>query len=125
MFPARTRGASAAENLSRAFDDFLSFRRSKLSARQTCRFTPRLPPQVWEGCGRGATSAELPTPNSQLPKDLRLDVGSWRLGVVRLLAVQLHDQLFLHRQVDLLARRQRSDAAGHLPGVEGEPLGNT
>jgi hypothetical protein len=26
-------------------------------------------------------SCQLPTPNSQLPKNLTLEVGSWRLGV--------------------------------------------
>ena len=34
---------------------YLSNRRPIVSARRTCRFAPRLPPQVREGCGRGAT----------------------------------------------------------------------
>src|SRR5688500_15769379 len=39
-----------------------------------------------------------------------------------LLRVQLDDQLFLHGQVDLLARRDRSDLRRHPFGVELEPL---
>ena len=38
------------------------------------------------------------------------------------LRIQLDDELFLHRQVDLLARRQRGDPAGHLAGVERQPF---
>ena len=32
--------------------------------------------------------------------------------------------MFLHRQIDLLARRQRHDAADLVAGVEGEPARN-
>src|SRR5262245_49874968 len=39
-----------------------------------------------------------------------------------LLRVELDDELFLHRQVDLLARRDGADLGRHLTGIELEPL---
>src|SRR5436190_12357285 len=41
-----------------------------------------------------------------------------------LLAIQLDDELLLHGQVDLLAGRERGDAAGQGAGVERQPLGD-
>src|SRR5262249_6712210 len=38
------------------------------------------------------------------------------------LRVELADELFLHRQVDLLARRDGADLGRHLTGIELEPL---
>src|SRR5471030_3557318 len=46
------------------------------------------------------------------------------LPTSELLRIQLDDQLFLHGQVDLLARRHRDDAPGDARRVEREPLWN-
>src|SRR5262249_22533784 len=96
--------------------------------RQICRFAPRLPPQIWKRLR--AESYVLPSlktlnPATSIPKQSSLEF--LRVGVVEgchLLAIQLHDQLFLHWKVDLLAGRERRNPAGHLAGIERQPLGD-
>src|SRR5215831_20831307 len=56
--------------------------------------------------------------------DVQLVVGRFyqlRTTNYELLGVQLDDELLLHGQVDLLARRERQNLPGLLAGVEGEP----
>ena len=64
---------------------YLSIRRPDVSARQTCRVAPRLPPQVWEGCGRGAALAaasfQFPAASKQ-ELFLKLGAGSWKLAAI-------------------------------------------
>ena len=48
---ARTRAASDAENPSTTLPLILSLQAPTTDARQTCRFTLRLPPQVWMAAG--------------------------------------------------------------------------
>src|SRR5207247_2040450 len=50
--------------------------------------------------------------------------NSYFLILHYLFRVQLHYQLLLHRQIDLLARRHRHDASGDRCRVEGEPAGD-
>src|SRR5262245_49254983 len=67
-----------------------------------------------------------PPPPTADPAWLRAE-GRWapHEAPVSLFRIQLDDQLFLHGQVDLLARRERGDAPAHRAGVEREPVGDT
>src|SRR5688500_9591264 len=105
-----------------------------MSTSRPCRVGPRRPPQVRAGCGRGRAARpdpppalpSPPPPPTASPGRLRagdcdsvatcqfpvasaqdLETGNWSLETADLFRIQLDDQLFLHGQVDLLARRKR------------------
>src|SRR4029079_18642320 len=70
-----------------------------------------------------AAGGELTVASFQLPAPSeKLTAGNRKLETGNLFRIQLDDQLFLNRQVDLGACRQRRNAAGHLSGVECQPL---
>src|SRR5262245_11928678 len=84
------------------------------------RVTAGLPPQV---CVRlragGLRLIPVESPGSFLILDSLFLILNYSL-----LGVQLHNELFLHGQVDLLARGHRDDAAADGVRVERQPVGN-
>src|SRR5688572_32783783 len=79
--------------------------------------------------GRQLRPPGLRVPSTSLPLQACQAAGRWMrvflvASAVRrtLLAVQLDDQLFLYGQVDLLARRHRTDLGRHSLRVELQPL---